>query len=298
MTARNILSVSLAALLPAAAVAVELDGIAARVGTESILKSEILDEMALPGGGKGEESYEQVRSRMIERLLMLKAAEKSKLALQEWVVDGRVAEIVNHSFGGDRNRLMEALTARRLSYQDWRRRIKEDMVAAAMRWQAVDKNVNASPAAMRAEYMKHPERYKRKRTVSVSVVLLSPDKAGKKDEVSKALKTEPFAAVARRYSSDSRASQGGKWTDVVPEEVFKREVCDEIAKMPKGTMSKWLEIDGWCFLLRLDDVKPAVDLSFAEAYDEIERRVKAENAKALYSAWMERLKRETYVKVY
>ena len=295
--ARTIFPLFAAALIPAVAAAVEVDGIAARVGTEPILKSEILEEMALPGGDGGE-TYEQVRSRMIERLLVLKAAEKAKLSLQEWVVDNRVNEIVNHSFGGDRNRLMEALTARRISYQDWRKRIKDDMVAAAMRWQTIDRNVSASPAAMRAEYMKHPERYRRKRTVSVSVVLLAPDKADRKAEVSKALKEEPFAAVARRYSCDSRAAQGGKWEGVVPEEVFKREVCDEIAKMPKGTMSKWLEIDGWCFLLRLDDVKPAVNLSFAEAYDEIEQRVKAESARALNSAWMERLKRETYVKVY
>ena len=285
-----------AALAAVSASAVEIDGIAAHVGVTPVLKSEIFDEM-MATGAKPEE-YEQVRSRMIERLLMLKAAEKSKMTLQDWAVDNRVGEIVNHSFGGDRNKLMEHLTARRMSYQDWRKRLKEDMVVAAMRWQAIDKNVSASPSAMRSEYMKHPERYRRRRTVTVSVVLLSPDKAEKREEVSKALKEEPFADVARRYSSDSRAALGGKWENVVPEEVFKREVCDEIAKMPKGTMSKWIEIDGWCFLLRLDDVKPAVNLSFAEAYDEIERRVREEVSRRLYSEWMERLKRETYVKVY
>ena len=147
-------------------------------------------------------------------------------------------------------------------------------------------------------FRSHPERYRRKRTVSVSVVLLSPDKADRKAEVSKALKEEPFAAVARRYSCDSRAAQGGKWEGVVPEEVFKREVCDEIAKMPKGTMSKWLEIDGWCFLLRLDDVKPAVNLSFAEAYDDIERNVKARLGKEAYRDWVQRLRAAAFIKIY
>ena len=296
MGAFRILALAAAALAAVAAAAVEVDGIAAHVGVTPVLKSEIFDEM-MATGAKPEE-YEQVRSRMIERLLVLKAAEKSKMTLQDWAVDNRVGEIVNHSFGGDRNKLMEHLTARRMSYQDWRKRLKEDMVVAAMRWQTVEKNVSASPSAMRSEYMKHPERYRRRRTVTVSVVLLSPDKAAKREEVSQALKEEPFADVARRYSSDSRAALGGKWENVVPEEVFKREVCDEIAKMPKGTMSKWIEIDGWCFLLRLDDVKPAVNLSFAEAYDEIERRVREEVSRRLYSEWMERLKRETYVKVY
>ena len=47
-----------------------------------------------------------------------------------------------------------------------------------------------------------------------------------------------------------------------------------------------------------DDEKPAAALSFVEAYDDIERAVKAEQGRRLYEEWVERLRRETYVKVY
>lgn len=280
------------ALAAAAVQCAEIDGVVARVGTRAILKSEVHAEMTT------RLTYQEQLASMIERLLILKAAEDSKMTLQDWVVKNRIDEIIKSSFGGDRNALVAALSKNRMSYAKWCTRIREDMIIAAMRWQTVDKNVDCPPSAMRMEYMNHPEKYRSPQRVTVSVVLLSPDKASKKDEVLEALSKEPFADVARRYSSDSRSSSGGKWENVVPHEVFKSEVCDEIAKMPKGTLSEWLEIDGWCFLIRLDDVIPAKNMSFAEAYDKIELHVRRQRSEKLYKEWIDRLKRENYIKVY
>ena len=275
--------------------AVEVDGIAARVGVKPIYKSEILSELNMAPKGM---TYGEMRSKMIERMLILQAATESKLQLQDWVVQNRIDEIIKSSFGGDKNKLMAYLTESGISYAMWAERIKENMIISAMRWQVVDKNVQPSPAAMRNEYMKNPQRYRSPRRVTVSVVLLSPDKATLRDEVSEALKKQPFADVARKYSCDSRSSLGGKWEDVVPEEVFKTEVCDEISRMPKGTLSNWLELEGWCFLIRLDDVKAPKDNTFEEAYDEIERRVRSEQSEKLFKEWINRLQRDTYIKVY
>jgi parvulin-like peptidyl-prolyl isomerase len=287
-----VLSVVLSAFLGAA----EVDSIAARVGAKAILKSEILNDMRMMS--LGDDAYEDMRTKAIERLLILKAAEESKLVLQEWAVDNRIAEIVAANFDGDKNKLMQALTQRRMSMAEWRLRMREDMICSAMRWQAVDKNVTVSPSAMRQEYMKHPEKYVQKHKVSVSVTLLSPANASKKDKVLEDMKTVPFADVARRYSEDSHASSGGKWVDVVPEEVFNEAVCKEIARMPKGTISKWIEIDGWCFMLRKDGESPAKTLTFAEAYELIRMNVIKDKSQELYKKWMDRLKGQTYIKIY
>lgn len=276
--------------------AAEVDSIAARVGDKAILKSEILNDMRMMA--LDDDSYEMMRAKAIERQLILKAAEESKLALQEWAVDNRINEIVAANFDGDRNKLMQALTQRRMSMAEWRAKMREDMICSAMRWQAVDKNVTVSPSAMRQEYMKHPEKYVQKHKVSVSVILLSPQNASKKDEVSASLKKMSFGEVARRYSSDSHAKSGGKWVDVVPEEVFNDDVCKEIARMPKGTISKWIEIDGWCFMLRKDDETSAKNLTFSEAYEQIRMNVIKDKTQDLYKKWIDRLKGRTYIKIY
>ena len=174
-----------------------------------------------------------------------------------------------------------------MSYPEWHAKTKDDLVIGAMRWQVVDKNTVASPAAMRKEYETHKSRYVKDHLVSVSVILLKPEEQSKRDEISKSLKEKTFEELG-----------GKKYENVKPEDLFKPEVCAEIEKMPKGTVSHWIEIDGWSFLLRKDAETTGKALSFDEAYDAIEAAVKEEESRRLYSEWLERLKAETYIKVF
>ena len=279
-----------------AAEAVEVDGIAARVGSESILKSEVAEELRRSGGDPSR--FNEVRSEMIDRKLILKAAADSKMTMQDWVVESRIREIIDRAFGGDRNKLMDQLQRQKVSYPEWRQRMQDDMVVSAMRWNTVDRNVVASPAAMREEYRRHPERYTVGRRVSVSVILLKPEDAERRGEIAAKLREEPFEDVARRYSADSHAAAGGLWKDVDPAEVFRPEVVEEIGKMPKGTLSHWIDLDGWSFLLRKESDDEAKTRSFAEAYDDIEENVRVEQAKRLYDEWVARLRASAYIKVY
>ena len=273
-------------LFPDPSLAVEVDGIAATVGSEAILRSDVMNEMARSGAQDGR-SYPDVLNEMIDRKLILKAARESKMTMQEWVVENRVREIINRSFGGDRNKLIETLGKQKISYPEWYAKTKDDLVIGAMRWNVVDKNAVASPAAMRAEYEAHKARYTKDHQVSVSVILLKPEEAARRDEISKALSEKSFEDLG-----------GKKYENVKPEELFKPEVCEEIEKMPKGTISHWIEIDGWSFLLRKDAETTGKALSFDEAYDDIEAAVKEDEARRLYTAWVERLRAETYIKVY
>ena len=137
----------LSLLISLVAGAGEVDGIAARVGSAVILKSDIANEMRRSGAGA--EKYAEIRDEMIERELILRAAKEAKLQMQDWVVENRIRDIISRAFNGDRNKLMEALAKDKVSYPEWRQRIKDDMVVNAMRWQIVDRNIQAAPAAMR-----------------------------------------------------------------------------------------------------------------------------------------------------
>ncbi len=266
--------------------AVEVDGIAAHVGTETILRSDVIAEMQRLGLSDGEH-YLDVRNEMIDRKLILKAAAESKMTMQDWVVESRIRELIKRNFDGDRNKLMDFLAQRKVSFPEWKAKTKEDMVISAMRWNVVDKNVTASPAAMKAEYEANPKRYSKDRKVSVTVILLKPEEKGRQEEILSSLKTKTFEELG-----------GRRYENVVPEELFKQQVVREVEKLPKGTISPWIEIDGWSFLLRKDGESVGKTLSFDEAYDDIEMAVKDAAAKKIYSDWISRLRAETYIKVY
>ena len=285
-----------AAALAGACGAVEIDGIAAQVDTATILKSEVVTEMRRAGLPLNR--YNAVLEEMIERKLILKAAKESKMTIQEWVVENRIRDIITNAFDGDRNRLMETLASQKLSYPEWRQRLLDDMVVSAMRWQLVDKNVAASPSAMREEFAKNPERYVSGGKSTVSVILLKPDDADKRDGITAALKETPFEEIAKAYSADIHASTGGVWTDIVPSEVFRPEVCNALASLAVGETSDWIDLDGWSFLVRKDAEAEVKALDFVEAYDMIERNVREENAAKAYDEWIGRLRQKAYIKVF
>lgn len=287
-----------AALLSlSAARAVEVDGIAATVGPKSILRSEVLGAMRRHGE-TDESRYNEYRDQLIERELILKAAETAKMTMQDWVVKDRIRTIIENAFEGDRNKLVQSLARERIAMSDWERRIKEDLIVNAMRWNAVYKNLRVSPAEMRAEYDNHPERYRADSRVTVSVILLKPEDQGKRAEVTDLIKAESFAAAARAFSADTHAADGGVWKEVCPKDVFKPAICDEIARMPTGTISQWVDLDGWSFLLRKEGETSSRAKTFAEAYDDVEAHVREANAKRLTDAWIARMKADTYIRVY
>ena len=286
-------------LLSSTASAVDVDGIVATVGNENILRSEVVGEMQRFRMGP-DADFNTVRNELIDRKLILKAAKSAKMTMQEWVVDNRIREIIDGNFGGDRNRLVAALALEKTSFPEFRQRIKDDLIVGAMRWNMVDKFLSAaSPAEMQDEYAAHPDRYMDKAKVSVSVILMKSDDAEGKASVDEALKTDDFASVARRYSADTlHAKDGGLWKDVDANEVFRPEIRDALAKLAKGEVSSWIDLDGWSFLLRKEDEKPALVRSFAEAYDDIESNVRDARRKVLYDRWLEILRAETYIKTY
>lgn len=282
----------MAAVLAAAAAfacscpAVEVDGIVAKVGSEAILRSDVIEEMRR-AGVQDPSKFDEIRNEIIDRKLILKAATESKMTLQTWVIENRLREIIDRAFGGDRNKLIEALGRQRISYPEWKARIKEDMIVAAMRWNVVDKNVKATPAEMRKAYDSDPGKYAAKRTVSVSVIALKPEEASRSTEISLRLKDTDFAALGAT-----------KYENINPEDTFAPDLCKEIAELPKGTIGRWIEIDGWRFLVRKDGESTGENRTFEEAYDDIAADVKTEAARKAYRAWIDRLRAETYIKVY
>jgi len=274
------------ALLPLAASALDVDGIIARVGSEVILRSDVISELQRMGA-TDDSRFTEVRNDMIDRKLILLAARQSGMTMQEWVVENRVREIINKSFDGDRNKLIDLLGRQRISYPEWYQRLKDDMIVGGMRWNVIDKNVTASPAELRREYETNRGRYCDSHSVQLSVIQLPPGDQARRDAISAQLTEKSFEDLGAKV-----------YKDVVPEEYFEPAVVEEIAKMPKGTISRWIELNGWSFLIRKDDEKIGKQLSFEDAYDKVEANVKEANAKKLYNAWIERLRAETYIKVY
>lgn len=296
--------------------AARLDGIAARVDSNVITVGDVMNEIRRnPDAGRqmmsADESemqalYRAALDTLVERRLILKAAADKKVEIPEWVIDNQLREVVHASFGGDMNRLEEELARSKIPMSEYRHTVMEDILVRGMRQQMIEQFVFASPAAMKKEYDAHPERYRQEGKVSVRVILLKPGKEGdgvpsldtRWAQIGEELAAgASFSDLAIKYSADSHAKDGGLWADVNPEEAFRPEIAETIAKLEVGGVSRMINLDGWGFIVKKESEVKAKTLSFAEAYDRIQRNVREAAAKKAYDEWIARLKENSYIKI-
>lgn len=297
----------------AAAMAVQsatLDGIAAKVNDDVITVDEVAAEMrrtgAMANGADFDVAYSNAVDSVIARRLILRSAAERKLDMQEWIVDNRVREIVKDRFGGDMNKLKASLAQSRVAMTDWRNDIRDEMIVQAMRYQLIERTAVATPSAMQREYANHPERYNAQAGTTVNVILLRPaadDKAPSTEKrateiLDRLAKGESFGKLAREFSADSHAKDGGLWKNVNPEETFRPEVAAAIAKLGIGKVSPLINLDGWGFIVQKVSETKAAKRTFAEAYDDIAANVKQAEIETKYREWIQRLRSEAFIKTY
>ena len=297
----------MALALSALAQAATLDGLAAKVNDAVITVGDVVGEMRrMNSKADFREAYSNALEEAVNRRLILNAALEKKLEMQEWLVDNRIREIVKDNFDGDMNKLNAQLAQSKVPLTDWRNQIRDDMIVNAMRFQMVDKGAEPTPAQMRNEYLMHRDRYCSEAKTTVSVILLRPAEDDKtpsvttrSEEIFGRLEAgEKFAELAKRFSADSHAKDGGLWKDVKPEEAFRSEIAETIAKLDVGQVSKLVNLDGWGFIVRKESETKEHQKSFAEAYDDIARNVRKDAVEAAYRDWIARLRAEAYIKRY
>ena len=324
MNSRLLLSAGLAALAGLASAqglpvnknpAVLLDGVAAYVNTEMITIGDVMSEVRRSPWAdtapelrerRLRELYTATLNALIDRKLILAAAQKSKMELQPWAVDNRIREIVANNFDGDQTKLHNLLSDRKIAFEEWKKNIEEDLMITAMRYQQVEKRVTPTPSEVRAEYEANKGRYQTETATAVSMIILDPPgQAGDETVEARAAKIEAalkagtsFASLAKTYSKDAKASSGGSWGKVNPEDVFRKEIVDALAKLKPGETSPVVVLDGYGYIVRKEEQQDARALTFEEAAPFVESHLRMRQAEKIYKEWTDRLRAEAYIKVF
>ena len=324
MNSRLLLSAGLAALAGLASAqglpvnknpAVLLDGVAAYVNTEMITIGDVMSEVRRSPWAdtapelrerRLRELYTATLNALIDRKLILAAAQKSKMELQSWAVDNRIREIVANNFDGDQTKLHNLLSDRKIAFEEWKKNIEEDLMITAMRYQQVEKRVTPTPSEVRAEYEANKGRYQTETATAVSMIILDPPgQAGDETVEARAAKIEAalkagtsFASLAKTYSKDAKASSGGSWGKVNPEDVFRKEIVDALAKLKPGETSPVVVLDGYGYIVRKEEQQDARALTFEEAAPFVESHLRMRQAEKIYKEWTDRLRAEAYIKVF
>ncbi len=224
----------------------------------------------------------------------------------EAFIDDRINEKIQREDYGDRSRLIKTLEAEGITYEAFRRQQREQFIIEYMKYQNGSnlRKILISPLKIDLYYTGHKDDFKVDDQVHLRMIVItnqpsSPDTARKvaEESMAKIDSGVPFAEMAGVYSSGTQRAAGGDrgWVD---RSYFKPELATEAFSLKPGRHSGVIELPEACYLMMVEDVRPAHISPLTEVRDEIERKLKAEESLRLYKAWIERLKRKSFIQYY
>lgn len=255
----------------------------------------------------------KLRSQEIERLV------EDKLIVHEFTaagyttnvleafIDDRINENIQKNYYGDRARLIKTLQAKGITYEMFRRDEREKFIIDYMTYQnrSNPHKILISPLKIEQYYSAHKDEFKVNDQVHLRMIVVNqqpddpPGMARKvADEiVAKIDSGVPFAEMAGVYSSGSQRAEGGDrgWVD---QSYFKPELAKEAFALKAGQHSGVIELPEACYLMMVEETRPAHIRSLTEVRDDVERTLKAEENLRLRKEWIERLKRKSFIEYY
>ena len=297
--------------------AVTVDGIYVIVNDSVITYQEVekaiapLEELLYKQYGKDEQVFrqkvEQTRAEKIEELvqrqLVLNEFKTSGYGMPESVVDDLIRERIKERFG-DRATLTKTLQAQGMSFETFRKQIREDYIVRAMIQQKISADkILISPQKIEDYYNGHQDKFKVSDQVKLRMIVLNkanPDDSAPRKLAEEILKKiqggASFAEMAGVYSDSQKANGGDRgWVD---RSFLRKELSDVAFSLKAGQHSGVVELPEACYLLLVEDAHTEHTKSLADARDEIEATLKTEEKSRLQKQWMERLKAKSFIRYF
>ena len=295
-----------------------IDGIAAIVNGEAITYSEVRAvssprEKLLRSQYAGDELVNKIKETrqaalqdLIDRQLIIQAFKKESYQVPDHYVEERLHEIIQESFGGDRNTFIKTLEAQNYTLGEFKKLETERMIVQAMRSKNVKRNMIVSPTKVEEYYKAHRDEFTSKEQVKLRMIMIpshadSGNSAAQKGMVEEILgklaSGADFAGTAQIYSEDSTRDQGGDWGWI--ERKTLAAPLEKIAfNLPIGRISNIIEFSGNYYILKVDEKRGGQTRSLAEVRPEIEKQLIQLEAQHLQERWLASLRSKAYIRTF
>lgn len=298
---------------PARAAELLIEGIAAQVGNDIVLASEVLEfsapieeRMRQAGSPPGEIAAmrRDALERLIETKLLSSVVERLELAADREEVDAAIAAIAEDN-GLTIEQLLTSVTSHGLTLEEYRGKIRDEIERSKVVNAMVRSRVQLEGEEVRALY---EERFGDQRDggteVYVRHLLVLPDgrsasSADQACDVAAAARVEisggetDFPSVARRVS-DLNPERGGDlgWIHRADLAAW---MSDIIESMQPGQLSEVIRMPFGCNLLELVDRREFQPISFEQAEPQLRNYLFQQKTEIEYTKWLDVLREQTFI---
>jgi peptidyl-prolyl cis-trans isomerase SurA len=296
------------------------DGILAIVNNSVITREQVADyvapaidalrqESASQGDVSGDlnqkasDVFNDGLEQLIERQLILNDFDVEGYKLPDSYVDQLVQDRIRERYG-DRITLMKTLQAQGVTFEQFRKDVRDQYVEYEMRRKYVSQEIVISPYKIEQYYLAHQDDFKMGDQVKLRMIVLnkSSDDDQSPHRMAEEILTQikqgaSFAQMASVYSEGSQRGQGGDW-GWVERSVLRKELADVAFSLKPGQMSDIIETSQACYLMLVEQRRPAHVRPLSEVRDDIDATLRAQEQSRLEKQWIGNLKKKTFIRYF
>ena len=243
---------------------------------------------------------------LVDRVLIVKEFRKDeKRQIPISYVENAMAEELAERFESDRSKFLAYLRAKGQTIRDYRREKEEEIIFHYMQGQQRKSQSIVSPVRIETYYNENKDRFYREDEVHLRLIQLTRTETETdvtlKEQSAMILARfkagEKFEELAKQFSKDLKRSKGGDWSWLKRSD-FRKEFSDVAFALKKGDASEPILLPEGAFILYAEDRRFAGIQPIDEVRDQIERVLVQQMSRTNQERWLERLRRNGYVKYY
>jgi peptidyl-prolyl cis-trans isomerase SurA len=247
------------------------------------------------------EAERDALDQLIERKLILHDFKSAGYNLPESVIEDSIQDRIRERFG-DRVRLTKTLQAQDTTYESFRQQIREQIIVDALRARHISAALIISPFKIETYYNDHKDEFKQEESAKLRMIVLNqppgaPEGTAQKLAKEILLKLEEgvsFDEMATVYSEGSQPGESTWWE----RRALRKELADVAFGLKPGERSGAIVTPDACYLVQVEEVKPAGAKPLAEVRDAIEKILLAEERARLQKKYVDRLKGKSFLRYF
>jgi parvulin-like peptidyl-prolyl isomerase len=240
---------------------------------------------------------------LVERQLILHEFDSKYNKLPDSLMDQIVNDRVRERFG-DRVTLMKSLQAEGMTYEQFRKNVRDQYIESALRAKNISQAIIISPYKIESYYLAHQDDFKVEDEIKLRMIVLNKNNGDETNTLSLAREIQSkikegasFEEMASVYSQGSQQHQGGDW-GWVERSVLRQELRDAAFALKTGQVSDPVETPDACYLMLVEQARPAHVKPLGEVRGEIEKTLKTQEQARIEKEWVDGLKKKNFIRYF
>jgi len=189
-----------------------------------------------------------------------------------------------------------ALDKEGLTEDQLRAQVEREMLIHAVIVKTVSEPAQLREAELKEYYEKNKSKFKQPEAIRLRLISTKDEKKAR-DILAKLKDGDDFGELAYNLSEDDYRVKGGD-IGYVHKGRMLPEIEEAASKLKVGELSEPIKADNRWYIIKLEDKKPAHQISFEEAKEKLKRELEADRAAELKKKWVDGLKAKAKIEVF